>query len=112
MYIHNVYAPVKAEERALFFEQLLSYNFDSASTHLVIGDFNTPLNPAVDASSGAIRHESNRLACLEWLSQLGVVDAWRIQHPTENVFTGPLPRKYRLDYICMSEQLFNMVFKD
>nr|CCA16778.1 pollike protein putative [Albugo laibachii Nc14] len=109
VYIHIVYALVKAEERLLLIEQFLCHNFDSASTHLVFGDFNTPLNPAVDASSGAIRHESSRLACLEWLSQLGVVDAWRIQHPNENVFTGPLPRKNLLDYICMSEQLFNMI---
>ena len=112
MYIHIVYALVKAEERVLLIEQFICHNFESASTHLVFGDFNTPLNPAVDASSGAIRHESNRLACLEWLSQLGVVDAWRIQHPTENVFTGPLPRKNRLDYIYMSEQLITMVYKN
>nr|CCA23051.1 AlNc14C178G8161 [Albugo laibachii Nc14] len=89
VYIHNVYAPVKVEERVLFFEQLLSHNFYSASTYLVFGDFNTPLNPAVDASSGAIRNESSRLACLEWLSQFFVVNAWRIQHPNENVFSGP-----------------------
>ena len=112
VYIHNVYAPVKADERVLLFELLLSQTFESAATHLVFGDFNTPLDPAVDASSGVIRHEMSRLACLEWLSQLGVVDAWRIHHPTEKVFTGPLPRKNRLDYICMSEDLFNMVYKD
>nr|CCA23004.1 AlNc14C176G8116 [Albugo laibachii Nc14] len=47
VYIHNVYAPVKTEERVLYFEQLLSHNFDSASTHLVFGYLNTPLNPAI-----------------------------------------------------------------
>ena len=83
VYIHNVYAPVKADERVLFFELLLSHTIESAATHLVFGDFNTPLDPAVDASSGVIRHEMSRLVCLEWLSQLGVVDAWRIHHPTE-----------------------------
>ena len=111
VYIHNVYAPVKAEERVSFYELLLSNTFESTASHIVFGDFNTPLDPAIDASSGTIRHEPSRLACLEWLSQLGVVDAWRIQHPTEKVFTGPLPRKNRLDYICMSEEIFNMVYK-
>ena len=112
VYIHNVYAPVKADERVLFFELLLSHTFESAATHLVFGDFNTPLDPAVDASSGVIRHEMSRLVCLEWLSQPSVVDAWRINHPTEKVFIGPLTRKNRLDYICMSEDLFNMVYED
>ena len=75
MFIHDVYAPVKADERVLFFELLLFHTFKSAATHLVLGDLNTQLDPAVDASSGVIRQEPSRLACLEWHSQLGVVDA-------------------------------------
>ena len=112
VYIHNAYAPVRADESFLFFEQLLSPIFASNSTHIVLGDLNTPPDPAIDASSKAIRHESSRLASLEWLSQLGVLDAWRIQHPTEKLFIGPLPSKIFQDYICMLDELFRMVYKD
>ena len=44
--------------------------------------------------------------------EMGVVDAKRLHHPEERVFTGPQPRKNGLDYILMSESLFSHIFKD
>ena len=68
-------------ESALF-ELLLTNNFESTATHIVFDDSKTPLDPPVDAPSGPIWHELSRLACLEYLLQLGVVGAWWIKHPT------------------------------
>ena len=112
LYIHNVYAPVDSSERKLFFDHLNTELFEPQATHMVFGDLNTTLYPNLDASNSIHRHESSRLACLEWLSKLGVVDAWRQHHPEDRVFTGTLPRKNRLDYILMSECFFNHVNKD
>nr|CCA27001.1 AlNc14C440G11665 [Albugo laibachii Nc14] len=87
-------------------------SFEANASHIVCGDLNTTLCPSIDCSSSVYRHEPSRLSCLEWLSNLGVIDAWRQQHPEERVFTGPQPRKNRLDYILLSESLFQSVYKD
>lgn len=42
---------------------------------------------------------------------LDVVDNWRIKHPSEEIFLGPLTCKIQLYCICMSKELFNMVYK-
>ena len=99
-------------ERKTFFDQLPTGSFEANASHIVCGDLNTTLCPSIDCSSGVYRHEPSRLSCLEWLSNLGVIDAWRQQHPKERVFTGPQPRKNRLDYILSSESLFQSVYKD
>nr|CCA18086.1 AlNc14C44G3645 [Albugo laibachii Nc14] len=103
VYIHNVYALVEPMERKPFFDNLPTGSFEANASHIVCGDLNTTLCPSLNCSSGFYRHEPSRLACLEWLSNLGVIDAWRQQHPEERVFTGPQPRRNRLDYIVLSE---------
>ena len=112
VYVHNVYAPVDSTERKPFFDQLPTGSFEANASHIVCGDLNTTLCPSLDCSSGAYRHEPSRLSCLEWLSNLGVLDAWRHQHPEERIFTGPQPRRNRLDYILLSENLFRTIYKD
>ena len=92
-----MYAPVDSSDSKPFFYHLNTESFEPQASHMVFGDLNTTLYPQLDASNGVHRHESSRLACLEWLSKLGVVDAWRHHHPDERVFTGPLPRK--IDWI-------------
>uniref|UniRef100_A0AAV1VNP9 Reverse transcriptase domain-containing protein n=1 Tax=Peronospora matthiolae TaxID=2874970 RepID=A0AAV1VNP9_9STRA len=43
---------------------------------------------------------------------LGAVDAWRIHHDTKRVFTGPLPRRNRLDYILLSDDFCTRFYGD
>lgn len=112
LFIHNVYAPVDNEEKAAFFEHLPTDIFGDNSTHLVLGDLNTALDPAVDASGTRSSSSTGRSACLGWLGQLGVVDAWRIHHPEDRVFSGPHPRKNRLDYILLSNDFCGAVYGD
>ena len=112
MYIHNVYAPVENQEKQVFFDHLPLDDFEDNSTHLVLGDLNTPLDPCVDSSDPRGASGSGRSACLSWLGQLGVIDAWRVHHPDDRVFTGPQPRRNRLDYILLSEEFCNALYGD
>lgn len=112
IYIHNVYAPVDRYEKHEFFSSLETAEFEDQATHLVLGDLNTPLDPRLDSSSPDLRYDRGRSSCLEWLAKLGVVDAWRIHYDTKRVFTGPLPRKNRLDYVLMSEDFYARCYDD
>ncbi|KAF1328765.1 putative Pollike protein, partial [Globisporangium splendens] len=112
IYIHNVYAPVDQQEKQQFFSSLDTEGFEDQATHFVLGDLNTPLDPRLDSSSPDLRYDPGRSSCLEWLAKLGVVDAWRIHYDTKRVFTGPLPRKNRLDYILLSEDFYKRFCDD
>ncbi|KAF1318181.1 putative Pollike protein, partial [Globisporangium splendens] len=112
VYIHNVYAPVDRQEKQQFFSSLSTEGFEDQATHLVLGDLNTPLDPRLDSSSPDLRYDPARSSCLAWLARLGVVDAWRVHHDTKRVFTGPLPRKNRLDYILLSEPFYERFYDD
>uniref|UniRef100_K3WE34 Endonuclease/exonuclease/phosphatase domain-containing protein n=1 Tax=Globisporangium ultimum (strain ATCC 200006 / CBS 805.95 / DAOM BR144) TaxID=431595 RepID=K3WE34_GLOUD len=112
IYIHNVYAPVDQQEKQQFFSSLETEEFEDQATHMVLGDLNTPLDPRLDSSSPDLHYDPGRSSCLEWLAKLGVVDAWRIHYDTKRVFTGPLPRKNRLDYILLSEDFYTCFYDD
>lgn len=112
IYVHNVYAPVDQQEKQQFFSSLETESFEDRATHFVLGDLNTPLDPRLDSSSPDLRYDPGRSSCLEWLARLGVVDAWRIHQNTKRVFTGPLPRKNRLDYILLSEDFYERHYND
>ena len=112
IYVHNVYAPVDRQEKQQFFSSLITEGFDDQATHFVLGDLNTPLDPRFDSSSPTLRYDPGRSSCLEWLTRLGVVDAWRIHHDNKRVFTGPLPRKNRLDYIMLSKSFCDRFYHD
>jgi exonuclease III len=110
IYIHNVYAPVDRQEKQQFFSSLATEEFEDQATHFVLGDLNTPLDPRLDSSTPDLRYDPSRSSCLEWLAKLGVVDAWRVHFDTKRVFTGPLPRKNRLDYILLSESFYERFY--
>ena len=112
IYIHNVYSPVDDHDKAGFFNHLPTDHFEDNSTHIVLGDLNTPLNPKLDSSQPRLFARPGRSACLGWLSQLGVVDAWRIHHKDERVYTGPQPRLNRIDYVLLSEDFCNALYGD
>ncbi|KAI9919077.1 hypothetical protein PsorP6_011674 [Peronosclerospora sorghi] len=111
LYVHNVYSPVDQQERRNFFAQVSgAATFEDNSCHIVMGDFNLPMNPTVDATTITTHANQARSWCLEWLATLGVVDAWRIEHGSARVFTGPQPRRNRLDYLFLSQCMFENVY--
>ena len=50
IYIHVVYGPVRAEDRASYFSALPRC-FEDSSVHLVLGDFNMTMDPFLDQPS-------------------------------------------------------------
>ncbi|EFX61361.1 hypothetical protein DAPPUDRAFT_340008, partial [Daphnia pulex] len=108
VFFHNVYAPVPNEEREEFFEAL-PRNFPANAKHIVMGDFNLPLDRECDAKVPSASNHTGRMECVGWLQALGVVDAWRIHHPLARVFSSPR-RKNRLDYIFLDEELMRQAY--
>nr|CCA18941.1 AlNc14C60G4404 [Albugo laibachii Nc14] len=110
VYIHNVYVSVEPTERKAF---LTSFQPDLLNKMRLIsyaGILTQPCAPVWIVAVVPI--DTSQLSCLEWLSNSGVLDAWRQDQPEERVFTGPQPRKNRLDYILLSESLFCSIYKD
>jgi hypothetical protein len=103
VYFHNVYAPVVAHSRAPFFEDL-PRDFEDDSIHFVGGDFNLPLDEHLDATRPRQDHNAGKAECIAWLSALGVIDAWRMHHPNERVYSGP-GRSNRLDYLFVDQDV-------
>ncbi|TYZ65070.1 hypothetical protein PybrP1_006467 [[Pythium] brassicae (nom. inval.)] len=97
--IHNVYGPQL--HKADLFARLAAMQFPDDSRHLVLGDLNAVLDPSIDSATGEVRDGGARQQALRWLAQLGVVDPWRVHHPSEKLFSNPLPRRNRLDYILV-----------
>ncbi|OQR88776.1 hypothetical protein THRCLA_10110, partial [Thraustotheca clavata] len=79
--------------------------------HLVGGDFNLPLDASLDTSRGRGDHISGKAECIAWLTALRVVDAWRVHHPSERLYSGP-GRINRLDYIFADHELVASCYQD
>ncbi|OQR87383.1 hypothetical protein ACHHYP_20386 [Achlya hypogyna] len=110
-YYHCVYAPVNPQQRAAFYSALPTA-FPVRCHHYFFGDFNLPMDRDLDCQNPSNFGWSGHTECLNWLSQLGVVDVWRQLNPTTRLYTGPLNRAEppihvnRLDYIFGSLDAF------
>ncbi|KAH9108056.1 hypothetical protein AeMF1_016690, partial [Aphanomyces euteiches] len=108
IFYHNVYAPMHDGERDAFFNAL-PRNFPLNSKHVVLGDFNLPMDRELDSrGSASSNHHTHRQSCFEWIQQLNVVDAWRSYNPTKRVYSSP-QRLNRLDYILLDPILTSWV---
>ncbi|RLO09866.1 hypothetical protein DYB28_004679, partial [Aphanomyces astaci] len=108
VYFHNVYAPVIAHSRASFFDDL-PRDFEDGSIHFVGGDFNLPLDDHLDAARARPDHNAGKAECIAWLTALGVMDAWRMHHPTDRVYSGP-GRSNRLDYLFVDHAVLAQTY--
>lgn len=103
--IHNVYAPCEASAKTAFYESLSRLLYPDGAQHIVLGDLNLAVDPAVDSASGERRDSDARACYLRWSAALGVTDAWRVHHPDTVTFSGPVPRRNRIDYILLDDRL-------
>ncbi|OQR83182.1 hypothetical protein ACHHYP_14998, partial [Achlya hypogyna] len=109
VYFHNVYGPVDRQERASFYDAL-PRGFEPSAIHLVGGDFNLPLDERLDASSHRPDLAQGQQACIEWLTALRVVDAWRLHHPFERVMSGPTGSN-RIDYVFIDSDAVRQLYQ-
>ncbi|KAH9107181.1 hypothetical protein AeMF1_017421, partial [Aphanomyces euteiches] len=108
VFFHNVYAPVQNQEREAFFDALPRH-FPVNAQHIIMGDFNLPLQRELDAMDPSSCHHTGRSQCSQWLEALHVVDAWRLHNPSARVFSSPHGQN-RLDYIFMDEDLMRTAY--
>jgi len=105
VFFHNVYAPVEDALRADFFSSLpTEFEDGNEGVHIVGGDFNLPMNAALDSTLHVPANNMGKPECLAWLAALRVTDAWRMMYPDAQALSGPGGRN-RLDYLYLDWQL-------
>lgn len=110
MYYHCIYAPVVDSERGDFFASL-PRDFPVDAYHVILGDFNVPLDRTKDCADRDARLWPGHDECVLWLTDLGSIDVWRHRHPRKRVFSGPRAAN-RLDYVCASQELVHACYND
>ena len=69
-------------------QTIIEIDFDSIENIIFGGDFNCPLNPAVDKRIGNISPRRSVIAAIEQIqSELDVHNIWRIKNPTTRSYT-------------------------
>ena len=63
----------------------------------------------MDSRPGETRGSGARAHFNHWLASLVVGDAWRRHHPDDRVFSGPVLRVNRLDYIFWMTCLWTII---
>uniref|UniRef100_A0A8C5QX73 exodeoxyribonuclease III n=1 Tax=Leptobrachium leishanense TaxID=445787 RepID=A0A8C5QX73_9ANUR len=100
----NVYVPNKAQHRFLAKTLQILHAF-SEGTLILGGDFNVPLHPTVDTSTGRSSMPSHVLRSISHtLHSSRLVDCWRALHPTDRDFSfyAHTTASYsRIDYIFL-----------
>ncbi|CAI5717562.1 unnamed protein product [Peronospora effusa] len=106
VYFHVVYGPVRPEDRPVFFSALPRH-FDDSSVHIVLGDLNMTIDPAMNqATPSSNFHDSGRAEIFDWMISLGLIDFWRVENPDVRCFTSPAS-KNRIDYCLASVNFYD-----
>ena len=92
---------------------LQTENLDSEENIIVFGDFNCPLNPALDKRGGIMIPRKSVVSSLECLqSELELVDIWRVKNPQTRSYTWSQKSPVilcRLDFWLISNNLCDFV---
>lgn len=108
----NVYFPNVSQ---VTFCQKISHELKgfAEGTLIMGGDFNVPLNPTIDSSTGKSCIKYRALKNIKkHLNSLQLVDTWRFLHPNTRDFTFhsiPHDRYSRIDHIFISQRDLQMV---
>ena len=109
----NIYAPNKDKDLIQFFRKLHGLlqmeDLDSEENIILGGDFNCPLNPALDKHGGVMIPRRAAIDSIETLqSELDLVDIWRIKNPQTRSYTWSQKSPTvlcRLDFWLISNNL-------
>lgn len=100
----TVYAPNDRQD--IFIHKTLTKLMDFTEGHLILGgDFNVPLSPAVDTSSGTLSlRTSLHKRITRVLHEARLIDVWRLLHEGERDYTffSPPHKTYsRIDFFLL-----------
>jgi len=113
----NLYAPNKDTDIVNFLNNLRlilqNENLDDEENIIIGGDFNCPLNPALDKKGGILLPRKSVVASIDCLcDEIDLVDIWRLKNPVSKSFTWSQnsPMIFcRLDYWLISNNLQDSV---
>ena len=113
----NIYAPNKDKDLIQFFRKLRGLlqmeDLDSEENIILGGDFNCPLNPALDKHGGVMIPRRAAIDSIETLqSELDLVDIWRIKNPQTRSYTWSQKSPTvlcRLDFWLISNNLCDFI---
>ena len=78
------------------------------------GDFNCPLNPAIDKKRGILNERKSVISCIRdcLQNELDLVHIWRIKHPSIHSFTWSQksPRVFLLSRLLVNFEYVNLVY--
>jgi hypothetical protein len=79
--------------------------------HILHPFLGIPMDRQLDSAGDYSNHHVGRTECTAWLQSLRVIDAWRIHHPLERVYSSPR-RVNRIDYIFVDMVTTCETYKD
>ena len=110
LFLASVYAPCDLQNQSIFIQNLSSYIVSKTNTSklIIAGDSNTTLH-SIDKHGGRPWHETSyRNSLLNFMDELGLVDAYRVQHSKKKNFTyesKSLKLKSRIDFFLIAQSL-------
>lgn len=112
--IANLYAP--NEDNAEFFVKAFEIIDRKENPNMMmVGDFNTALDPIKDSRCVTDQHKNKRAAILSYMEKNNLVDVWRNKNPDKFQYSWKRDRLAlvlsRIDYFLVSESLCNRVIK-
>ena len=113
----NIYAPNKDKDTVDFLNNLRmilhNENLDDEDNIILGGDFNCPINSAIDKKGGILLPRKSVVASIDCLcDDLNLVDIWRVKNPTTKSFTSSQNSPMilcRLDYWLISNNLQDLI---
>ena len=107
-----LYAPSQSDTVSFkFYEDLLSHlDTSNSENHIIIGDFNTTLDPKLDRKDNSIPYQKMKTSKFlnNYMLENSLVDPWRTNHPDRKEFSWANTRSAsRIDYALISAHLYH-----
>ena len=113
VYISIIYAPNK--DSPSFFEDVIKTCCAKCDKYIIIGDFNTALNPELDRKNNTSVNPCAAAKIRFQMAECNMVDIWRVQNPEKLRYSWYRGRTMeniqasRIDYALISQGLSDMI---
>lgn len=102
-----IYGP-NSDDSSFFHNLFSSISNLSFCPVIIGGDFNTVINPSLDKSKTPRKHWQSTKTIEQFMSDFGLGDGWRLQHPTTREYTyySSVHQTYsRIDFFLTSNSI-------